>query len=93
MPLDRADASMIAIAWRLDPDGAVETEHGWYLPPAEEIVGSNGGIVGKADGAVFYVDSAFSVERDIHFFDRGFRSELHDLGVQIRTLRSGRRRR
>ena len=81
VPLDRAAASEIAIGAGLDPDGAVETEHGWYFPPAFEVIGCNGGIVGKADGVVFTLGSAYSVERDIHFYDRGFRSEVYDLVV------------
>jgi len=86
MPLDRAAASKVAGAWsaehtKLDPDGAVETEHGWYFPNGEDVTGSSGVIVAKADGAVFVLGSAFSVERDIHFYDRGFRSDLYDLVV------------
>jgi hypothetical protein len=81
VPLDRAAASEIAIGAGFDPDRALETEHGWYFPPAEEVIGCNGAIVGKDDGAVFTLGSAYSVERDIHFFDRGFRSELYDLVV------------
>ena len=50
MPIDRADASTIASEAGFDPDGAVETEHCWYFPPAEAVVGCNGAIVGKADG-------------------------------------------
>jgi len=79
--LDRANASKIASAHGFDPDGAVETEHGWYFPPAEAVIGCNGAIVAKADGEVFSLGSAYPVERDIHFYDRGFRSDLYDLVV------------
>lgn len=81
VPLDRVAASDIAMGAGLDPERAVETEHGWYFPPAEVVVGSNGGIVGKADGAVFTLGSAYPVERDVHFFDRGFRSKIYDLVI------------
>ena len=89
MLLDRADASKVAEAWcvytqsrQLDPTGAVETETAWYFPwIADGIIGSNGVIVGKSDGAVFVLGSAFSVERDIHFFDRGFGSKSYDLVI------------
>jgi hypothetical protein len=89
MLLDRADASKAAEAWcvythsrQLDPTGAVETERGWYFPWIPDgIIGSNGVIVGKSDGAVFVLGSAFSVERDIHFFDRGFGSKSYDLVI------------
>jgi hypothetical protein len=89
MPLDRAGASKVAEAWcvytqsrQLDLTGAVETERGWYFPwVAEGSSGSNGVIVDKSDGAVFVLGSAFSVERDIHFFDRGFGSDFYDLVI------------
>jgi hypothetical protein len=93
MPLDRAGASRAAEAWcvysetwngyrQLDLTGAVETEYGWYFPwIADGIVGSNGVIVGKSDGAILVLGSAFSVERDIHFFDRGFASTSYDLVI------------
>jgi len=86
MPLNRADASKIARAWsaehtKLDPQGAVETEHGWYFPNGEEIVGSSGVIVNKADGRVFVLGSVFSVERDIKYYHRGFQSDHYDLVV------------
>jgi hypothetical protein len=89
MPLDRADALKIASEAGFDPDGAVETQHGWYFPLAEAVVGCNGAIIGKSDGAVFSLGSAYSVERDIHFFDRGFRSDVYDLVVlEIFDLRA-----
>jgi hypothetical protein len=89
MLLDRAGASKVAEAWcaytqsrQLDLTGAVETERGWYFPwMADGIIGSNGVIVGKSDGAVFVFGSAFSVKRDIHFFDRGFGSDSYDLVI------------
>ena len=38
-------------------------------------------IVGKSDGAVFVLGSRFSVERDIHFSDRGFGSDSYELFI------------
>jgi hypothetical protein len=86
MSLDRTGAAKVAAAWggptQLDFDAAVETEHGWFFPPiADGRFGSSGVIIGKSDGAGFVLGSAYSVDRDIRFYDRGFRSKVYDLVV------------
>ncbi len=84
MPLDRDGASKIALSRGLDPTAAVETEHGWFFPPSpggEMTLGVKGAIVGKSDGAVLDLGSGTSLERDIHFYDKGFRSETYDLVI------------
>jgi hypothetical protein len=85
MSVGRADARRIALSQvelGLDVDGVVETKHGWYFPSLPDgRVGSSGSIVGKADGAVFTLGSAYPVDRDIHFYDRGFRSDRYDLVI------------
>jgi len=93
MTVDRAAAAKFAGestgSWGLDLSGVEETECGWYFPrigpesldPEEAIPGSTGLIVSKTDGAVLELGSTRTAERDIYFYDKGFRSEVYDLVI------------
>ncbi len=63
----------------------VEIETGWFVPYRSKsdmpAAGSRGVIVNKADGAVFGLGSAFSVERDLTFYDKGYQSAVVDLVI------------
>lgn len=73
-----------SISMRLDTSAARELDTGWYFPwtagtPPE--AGSNGIIVNKHTGAIFTLGSAFPVERDLRFYDKGYQSDLYDLVI------------
>ena len=80
-------AARIAARWAADAQvlgrDASELRLGWYFPMrfGGNAPGCNGIIVSKADGSVFSLGSAFPVERDLRFYDRGFQSDKVDLVV------------
>jgi hypothetical protein len=45
------------------------------------VAGSHGVIVNKLTGKIFSLGSAFPVERDLEFYDRGYQFERYDLVV------------
>ncbi|MES2921246.1 MAG: hypothetical protein V4819_06860 [Verrucomicrobiota bacterium] len=62
------------------PDGlAVDGGIYWYLPDPEPLIGSNGVIIRKEDGAVFVVGSQLSRELACWAFERGILDGEHDL--------------
>ena len=73
--------------------GARELELGWYFPIrfAGVAPGCNGVVVNKGDGSIFALGSAFPVERDLRFYDRGLQSAkvdlvIHEVHDQARTI-------
>lgn len=61
-----------------------ETSSGWYFPWLGSGIpepGSNGIVVNKETGKIFALGSAFSVDRDLRFYDKGYQSNLYDLVV------------
>lgn len=70
----------------------VEIDSGWHFPWHQtnvEVVdgfpmpaaGSNGVIVNKKTGETFALGSAFSRQRDLDFYDLGYRSEVYDIVI------------
>jgi hypothetical protein len=88
--LDRAAAR--EIAQRKVPDGlaiaddrVVELDAGWFFPyrtTSGPMAGSQGVIVNKTTGKLFHLGSAFSVERDLVLYDKGYQSDQYDLVVR-----------
>jgi hypothetical protein len=74
----------------IDDSSTRELKQGWFFPyrsVGEPCAGSNGVIVNKANGKVFRLGSAFPVERDLEFYDRGYQFERYDLVVlEVRDL-------
>jgi hypothetical protein len=82
----------------VEAGSAMELRNGWFFPlrssTTSPVVGSRGVIVNKSSGAVFALGSAFPVERDLAFYDRGFETthydlvilEIHDLDATLDTL-------
>jgi len=69
---------------------ARELRTGWFFPYNE--IGSQGAIVHKESGRVHQLGSAFSVERDLALYDRGWQSDRYDLAIHaIHDLRATRR--
>jgi hypothetical protein len=59
----------------LNDEGIRELREGWFFPyrSSEPCAGSHGVIVNKASGKLFELGSAFPVERDLQFYDKGYR--------------------
>jgi hypothetical protein len=84
----------------VEPGSVVELRNGWFFPLRSSstipVAGSHGVIVNKRSGAAFALGSAFPVERDLDFYDRGFETthydlvilEIHDLQATLDTLES-----
>ncbi len=90
--LDRAAAREIAarvIGSRADErielneDGVRELREGWFFPYqcSARLAGSHGVIVNKATGKLFELGSAYSVERDLEFYDKGYQFKSCDLVI------------
>src|SRR4029079_2017477 len=71
---------------------AREIAQGWFFPYRTARIGCNGIIVSTRTGRVFKLGSAFSIERDLALYDRGYQFELYDLViVAIHDLAATRR--
>lgn len=71
---------------------ARETEQGWFFPWVTGLIGCKGVIIHKQTGGAFHLGSAFTVERDIALYDRGYQYEQYDLVIlAIRDLDATRR--
>lgn len=68
----------------LDDTGVRELREGWFFPyraAGEPVFGNQGVIVNKATGQPLVLGSAFSVERDLALYDRGYQFARYDLVV------------
>jgi hypothetical protein len=72
---------------------ARELDDGWFFPFYKEAqLGSHGVVVNKRTGAILRLGSAFPVDRDLMFYDRGFQFERYDLVVTVvHDMRAARR--
>lgn len=70
---------------RLDTARVFETRAGWFVPsqpPAEGYIGGAKGLtVNKQTGSIMWLGSAFSVERDLALYDKGYQFDHYDLVV------------
>lgn len=84
--LDRAAAREIAARLidlrgyeviELHDEGVRELRESWFFPYrcSEPCAGSHGVIVNKASGKLFELGSAFPIERDLDFYDKGYRCQ------------------
>lgn len=90
------EPSARAIAEKALPDvelgRARELRECWFFPRSPKEIGSHGAIVNKRTGKVFQLGSAFSLERDLGMYDRGYQFERYDLVVlAVRDLEETRR--
>ncbi len=61
---------------------ARELREGWFFPSVSGAsVGSHGVIVNKETGRLFRLGSAFSIERDLDMYDRGYQADEYDLVI------------
>jgi len=58
-----------------------ETRLGWYFPPKRGLMGAGGIVVNKETGRVLALGTAFGVERDLRFYDKGYQAKRYDLVV------------
>jgi hypothetical protein len=58
-----------------------EIRSGWYFQPRRGLTGVGGIVVNKATGRVLALGTAFGVERDLRFYDKGYQAERYDLVV------------
>jgi hypothetical protein len=90
--LDRAAAREIAVrridsrgkeGVELDDEGVRELREGWFFPYrcSEPCAGSNGVIVNKTTGKLLELGSAFPIERDLDFYDKGYHCDCGYLVV------------
>jgi hypothetical protein len=86
--IDRAAAIEIAserggyLGQVADTSNVRELTNGWFVGWApSDLVGSSGLIVNKDDGAFLILGSAFSIDRDCEFYEKGYRWEFYDLVV------------
>jgi hypothetical protein len=86
--IDRAGAIQIALAKGgsfgqvADTSNVRELTNGWFVAwEPSELVGSSGLIVNKDDGACLVLGSAFSIDRDCEFYEKGYRWEVYDLVI------------
>jgi hypothetical protein len=65
-------------------DCVVELRSGWFFPYRSirgPVLGSRGVIINKTTGNVFRLGSAFSLERDLVLYEKGYQSERYDLVI------------
>ncbi len=86
--IDRDAAIQIALAKGgslgqvADTSKVRELNNGWFVAWApSELVGSSGLVVNKDDGACLILGSAFSIDRDCEFYEKGYRWEVYDLVI------------
>jgi hypothetical protein len=82
--LSLAATAAAAEGTHLDATGALETRTGWFVPSQhrpEYVGGTKGLIVNKQTGSVLWLGSAYSVERDVALYDKGYQFEFYDLVV------------
>ena len=60
---------------------AEELRQGWFFPWRTARVGCKGVIVNKKTGRILHLGSAFSVERDLAMYDRGYQFDTYDLVI------------
>ena len=61
----------------VDESAIRELDTGWFFGVRSRvgsIAGTNGLIVNMSTGRVFHLGSAFSVERDLALYDKGYQS-------------------
>ncbi|MGI9609632.1 MAG: hypothetical protein ACR2NL_04990 [Acidimicrobiia bacterium] len=58
-----------------------EIASGWFFHADARFVGSNGIVVNKKTGRVLALGSAFPIERDLRFYDKGYQAKVYDLVV------------
>jgi hypothetical protein len=88
MIFDRENAETAALAageksgQQIDSAGCIELDNGWFFPwtPSDKV-GSSGVIISKTNGSPFVLGSAFPVERDLRFYEKGYTSQNYDLVV------------
>lgn len=60
---------------------AQELREGWFFPWQTACVGCKGVIVNKNSGRLLRLGSAFSTERDLTMYERGYQFERYDLVI------------
>ena len=68
----------------VDDAYARELRDGWFFPficTSEPLVGCNGIIINKTTGKVLRLGSAYSDERDIEMYEKGYQFERYDLVI------------
>lgn len=69
----------------IDDSRARELRTGWFFPyrstTADVVLGTHGLVVNKSTGHIFYLGSAFPVERDLALYDKGYQFARYDLVI------------
>jgi hypothetical protein len=69
----------------IDDSRTRELRTGWFFPyrstGGSPVLGTNGLVVNKSTGSIFYLGSAFPVERDLVLYDKGYQFAHYDLVI------------
>jgi len=72
---------------KIDDSRARELRTGWFFPyrstTGSPVLGTNGLVVNKTTGSIFYLGSAFPVERDLTLYDKGYQFAVYDLVITM----------
>ncbi len=70
---------------QLDSARVSETKTGWFVPfhnhGDDQVGGAKGLVVNKHTGSIMWLGSAFTVERDLALYDKGYQFDHYDLVV------------
>jgi hypothetical protein len=70
---------------QIDDSRARELRTGWFFPyrstTGDVVLGTKGLVVNKSTGSIFYLGSAFPLERDLALYDKGYQSARYDLVI------------
>jgi|SRR5438445_7193082 len=71
----------------IDDSRARELRTGWFFPyrstVGSSVLGTRGLVVNKGTGSIFYLGSAFPVERDLALYDKGYQFAVYDLVITM----------
>src|SRR5712692_9012660 len=71
----------------IDDSRARELRTGWFFPyrsiAGSPVLGTNGLVVNKSTGSIFYLGSAFPIERDLALYDKGYQFTHYDLVITV----------